>query len=113
MPDRDVRTIRDLIYYRYATIIAKNAFAASDGVQGIHSFHRLKHRGDKKFYGSIPLLLPSATATTARARSTTATWTGTTRSPSAISIGCWGVEGEDSMVDRDDSKDLRLFRLSS
>ena len=66
MPDREVSTIRDLIYYRYATIMAKSAFAASDGVQRLHSFHRLKHRGDKKFYDSIPLLLPSATATTAQ-----------------------------------------------
>jgi hypothetical protein len=31
MPDRDVRIIRDLIHYQYATIIAKSAFAASDG----------------------------------------------------------------------------------
>ncbi len=31
MPDRDVSTIRDLIYYQYAKIIAKSAFAASDG----------------------------------------------------------------------------------
>jgi len=31
MPDRDVRTIRDLIYYQYAKIIARRAFSASDG----------------------------------------------------------------------------------
>jgi hypothetical protein len=31
MPDREVSTIRDLIYYQRATIIAKSAFAASDG----------------------------------------------------------------------------------
>ena len=31
MPDRDVKTIRDLIHYQCATIIAKSAFAASDG----------------------------------------------------------------------------------
>ncbi len=30
MPDRDVSTIRDLIYYQHAKIIAKSAFAASD-----------------------------------------------------------------------------------
>jgi hypothetical protein len=107
MPDRDVRTIRDLVCYQYATIIAKSAFAASDG-EG-----RLKHRGDKKFYDSIPPLLPSVAATTAQARSTLATWMGTGRPPFWISIGCWGVEGEDSMVDRNDSNDLRLFCLSS
>jgi hypothetical protein len=49
MPDREVATIRDLIYYQNARIIAKSAFAASDC--------RLKHRGDKKFYDSIPPLL--------------------------------------------------------
>ena len=71
MPDREVNTIRDLIHYQYATIIAKSAFAASVGES------RLKHRGDKKFHGSIPLLLPSAAATTAQAHSALAIWTGT------------------------------------
>jgi hypothetical protein len=51
MPDRDVATIRDLIYYPYAKTAAKSAFAASDGES------RLEHRGDKKFYDSIPPLL--------------------------------------------------------
>jgi hypothetical protein len=51
MPDRDVATIRDLIHYQYAKIIAKSAFAASDGESS------LKHRGHKKFYDSIPPLL--------------------------------------------------------
>jgi hypothetical protein len=31
MPDRDVQTIQDLIYYQYAKIIAKSAFSAPDG----------------------------------------------------------------------------------
>lgn len=31
MPDRDVQTIRDLIYYQYAKIIARSAFSLSDG----------------------------------------------------------------------------------
>ncbi len=31
MPDRDVETIRDLIYYQYAKVIARRAFNASDG----------------------------------------------------------------------------------
>ncbi len=31
MPDRDVKTIRDLIYYQYAKIIAKRAFDVPDG----------------------------------------------------------------------------------
>ncbi len=57
MPDRDIATIRDLISYQYAKIIAKSAFAASDGVQEFYSFYRLKHRGDRKFYDSIPPLL--------------------------------------------------------
>ena len=71
MPDRDVATIGDFIYCRYATIIAKGASAASDGES------RLKHQGDKKLHGSIPLLLPSAAATTAQAHSALAIWTGT------------------------------------
>jgi hypothetical protein len=41
MPDRDVRIIRDLIHYHCATIIAKSAFAASDGER------RLKHRATR------------------------------------------------------------------
>jgi len=31
MPDRDVKSIRDLIYYQYSKIIARRAFAAPDG----------------------------------------------------------------------------------
>ena len=31
MPDRDVRTIRDLIYYQYSKLITRSAFAESDG----------------------------------------------------------------------------------
>ena len=74
MPDRDVSTIRDLIYCHYATIIAKSAFAAS------HGECRLKHRdGDKQFHDSIPPLLPSAAAAAAQAHSTLATWTGAGR----------------------------------
>ncbi len=87
MPDRDVSTIRDLIYYQYAKIIAKSAFAASDGESS------LKHRDDKKFYDSISPLLPSAAAATAQARSALATWTA--RPPSSISIGCWLKEGRE------------------
>ncbi len=71
MPDGDVTTVRELIYYQYDTIIAKSAFAAFDGED------KLKHRGDKKYYGSIPPLLPSAAAATAQARSPLAAWTGT------------------------------------
>lgn len=31
MSDRDVKTIRDLIYYQYAKIIARQALSAADG----------------------------------------------------------------------------------
>ena len=31
MPDRDVKTVLDLIYYQYAKIIARRAFGAPDG----------------------------------------------------------------------------------
>ena len=31
MPDQSVKTIQDLIYYQYAKIITKSAFAAADG----------------------------------------------------------------------------------
>ncbi|MGB9597428.1 MAG: HNH endonuclease [Candidatus Poribacteria bacterium] len=33
MPDKDVITIKDLIYYQYAKIIAKRAFSSIDGKQ--------------------------------------------------------------------------------
>lgn len=42
MPDKDVHTIRDLIYYQYAKIIARSAFSISDGKQA-----------KKKHYGFI------------------------------------------------------------
>jgi hypothetical protein len=31
LPDRDVRTVKDLIYYQYAKIIARSAFSVPDG----------------------------------------------------------------------------------
>ena len=31
MPDRDVQSIRDLIYYQYAKIVARSAFSEADG----------------------------------------------------------------------------------
>ena len=31
MPDRDVTTIKDLIYYQYAKTIARSAFSVPDG----------------------------------------------------------------------------------
>jgi len=31
MPDRDVKTIQDLIFYQYAKIIARRAFGVPDG----------------------------------------------------------------------------------
>jgi hypothetical protein len=31
MPDREVKTIRDLIYYQYAKIVARSAFVVADG----------------------------------------------------------------------------------
>ena len=71
MPDRDVNTIRDIIHYQYATIIARSVFAASDGESS------LKLRGDRKLYESIPPLLPSAAAATSQARSALTTWMGT------------------------------------
>jgi len=52
MPDRDVKTIKDLIHYQHATIIAKSAFAASDGES------RLKLRGDKKLLDFHPAASP-------------------------------------------------------
>ena len=52
MPGRDVKTIRDLIHYQHATIIAKSASAASDGES------RLKLRGDKKLLDFHPAASP-------------------------------------------------------
>ena len=40
MPDRDVETIRDLIFYQYAKVIARRAFTAEDGTEA-----KRKHYG--------------------------------------------------------------------
>jgi len=34
MPDRDVTSVGDLIYYQYAKIIAKSAFGVPEGREG-------------------------------------------------------------------------------
>ncbi len=39
MPDRDVATIKDLIYYQYAKIIAKRSMHAPDGKQAKNSHY--------------------------------------------------------------------------
>ena len=54
MPDRDVTTVTDLIYYQYAKIIARSAL---HGDRGLYSFYKSKHPGQKKFYDLIPSLL--------------------------------------------------------
>ena len=38
MPDRDVQTIRDLIFYQYAKLIARSAFQIPDGI-GVKEQH--------------------------------------------------------------------------
>jgi hypothetical protein len=56
MPDKDVTTIQDLIYYQYSKIIARRAFAAEDGVEAkkLHygfikkTFKEMK-KGDKSW----------------------------------------------------------------
>jgi len=42
MPDREVKTIKDLIFYQYAKIIAKRAFSTQNG-----------RTAKKKHYGFI------------------------------------------------------------
>jgi hypothetical protein len=39
MPGRDVTTIKDLIYYQYAEIIARSAFSVSDGTTAKGNFY--------------------------------------------------------------------------
>jgi len=39
LPDRGVRTIRDLIHYQYAKIIARSAFSVSDGIAAKGKYH--------------------------------------------------------------------------
>ncbi|HME45547.1 MAG TPA: hypothetical protein VKF36_20820 [Syntrophorhabdales bacterium] len=39
MPDRDVTTIKDLIYYQYAKIIARRAFSVPDGTAAKGSYY--------------------------------------------------------------------------
>ncbi|MDD5066669.1 MAG: hypothetical protein PHF84_06440 [bacterium] len=59
MPDREVKTIRDLIYYQYAKIISKRAFDQPDGksTKGLYTFYQSQHPEEKKFYDIIPVLL--------------------------------------------------------
>ena len=57
MRDRGVGFIRDVIYHQNGKITTKSAFAASGGVQGLHSFYSVNRRGYKKLYNSIPQLL--------------------------------------------------------
>jgi len=46
MPDRDVKTVRDQIYYQYAKIAARNAFNCKDGEEA-----------KRKHYGFIKTML--------------------------------------------------------
>jgi hypothetical protein len=39
MPDRDVTTIKDLIYYQYVKIIARSAFAVPDSTTAKGNFY--------------------------------------------------------------------------
>ena len=70
MADRDVRTIRDLIHYEYATIIAKSAFATSDGES------RPEQRGDKKLLDFRPAASPLCRCRNCSGTADMATWTG-------------------------------------
>ena len=45
MPDRDVKTIRDLIYYQYTKIIAKWAFSAAGQTQIIKLIQVFRIKG--------------------------------------------------------------------
>jgi hypothetical protein len=62
MPDRGVTTIRDLIYYQYAKIIARSAFSVPDGTAAKgdhygfikHTFRDLKSA--KKSWSEITLI---------------------------------------------------------
>lgn len=38
MPDKDVKTVKDLIFYQYAKIIVRMAFGAADGKEAIGYF---------------------------------------------------------------------------
>lgn len=54
MPDRDVKTIRDLIYYQYAKIIARRAFGAADGKEAkAQSYGLIKNKFRELKSGAI------------------------------------------------------------
>jgi hypothetical protein len=54
MPDRDVKTIRDLIYYQYAKIIARRAFGAADGKEAkAQSYGLIKNKFRELKIGAI------------------------------------------------------------
>ena len=45
MPGRDVRTVRDLIYYQCAKIAARSAFSVSDGTANVPTGGVASQRG--------------------------------------------------------------------
>ena len=54
MPDRDVKTIQDLIYYQYAKIIARRAFGATDGKEAkVQSYGLIKNKFRELKSGAI------------------------------------------------------------
>jgi ribosomal protein S27AE len=54
MPDRDVKTIQDLIYYQYAKIIARRAFGATDGKEAkAQSYGLIKNKFRELKSGAI------------------------------------------------------------
>ena len=54
MPDRDVKTIQDLIYYQYAKIIARRAFGAADGKEAkAQSYGLIKNKFRELKSGAI------------------------------------------------------------
>ena len=61
LPDRDVRTIRDLIHYQYAKIIARSAFSVPDGTTAKDSYYgfikqTFRELHNKLIYLFVPLL---------------------------------------------------------
>jgi hypothetical protein len=53
LPDRDVRTIRDLIHYQYAKIIARSALSVPDGTAAKGNYYRFIKQTFKELHNKL------------------------------------------------------------
>jgi len=59
MPDRDVETIRDLIYYQYAKIMARRAFGVTDGNEAKRQHYGFIKKTFRELKSGVGPFIPS------------------------------------------------------